>query len=361
MSTLIGNTPQQPLTDGISIPKPSKPWKPTLKQLLPDFLGAITAVVASLFVVSITPLAGTLGFIGSFLVISIVTAATISGIRQDRKAAANSISTILIYFLAAFVLLPVVSIILEIIRQGAPGLSLGIFFNDMSVTSSDAPLNEGGLLHALVGSLYVVALATVVSIPIGLLTALYLTEVNGKTAGVVRFFVQAMSGVPSIVAGLFIYAVWMISLGGTYTTAAGAMALAILMIPTIARTAEEVLKLIPTDLREAGLALGATQWKTVALVVIPAARSGLITAVILGVARVAGETAPLLLTIGGNDAMNWNPLSGNNSALPYYIWKNFSIGTETAISRAWTGIFVLMVVVMAFFALTRVLGNKKGN
>jgi phosphate transport system permease protein len=348
------------LPDGASIPKPIKPWKPTPKQLLPDLLGAITAVVASLIVVAVTPLAGALGLIATFIAVSIVVASTISWIRQDRKAAANSVSTIIIYFLAAFVLLPVVSIIFEIIRKGAPGLSLGIFFNDMSVTSSDAPLNEGGLLHALVGSLYVVALATVVSIPIGLLTALYLTEVNGKAAGVVRFFVQAMSGVPSIVAGLFIYAVWMISFGGTYTTAAGSMALAILMIPTIARTAEEVLKLIPTDLREAGLALGATQWKTVALVVIPAARSGLITAVILGVARVAGETAPLLLTIGGNDAMNWNPFSGNNSALPFYIWKNFGLGTETAIARAWTGIFVLMVVVMIFFTLTRLLGNKKG-
>jgi phosphate transport system permease protein len=360
MSTLIGNKPQQPLPEGATIPKPIKPWKPTAKQLLPDLLGAITAVIASLIIVLVTPLAGALGLVGTFIAVSIVVASSISWIRQDRKAAANSVSTIIIYFLAAFVLLPVVSIIFEIIRKGAPGLSLGIFFNDMSVTSSDAPLNEGGLLHALVGSLYVVALATVVSIPIGLLTALYLTEVNGKAAGVVRFFVQAMSGVPSIVAGLFIYAVWMISFGGTYTTAAGSMALAILMIPTVARTAEEVLKLIPTDLREAGLALGATQWKTVALVVIPAARSGLITAVILGVARVAGETAPLLLTVGGNDAMNWNPFSGNNSALPFYIWKNFGLGTETAIARAWTGIFVLMVVVMIFFTLTRILGNKKG-
>jgi phosphate transport system permease protein len=230
----------------------------------------------------------------------------------------------------------------------------------MSVTASDAPINEGGLLHALVGSLYVVALATIVSIPIGILTALYLTEVKGKAAGTVRFFVQAMSGVPSIVAGLFIYAVWMITLGGTYTTAAGALALSILMIPTVARTAEEVLKLIPTDLREAGLALGATQWKTVALVVIPAARSGLITAVILGTSRVAGETAPLLLTLGGNDAMNWNPFSGNNSALPFYVWKNFGAGSELGADRAWTGIFVLMVVVMIFFTIARVLGNKKG-
>ncbi len=361
MSTVTDNKPQEPIVPNkSSVPKPIKPWKATPKQLLPDLLGAIGAVVLTLAVVAFSPMAGILGFILTFIIISIITAASISGIRQDRKAAANSISTLVIYFLAAIVLLPVVSVIFEIIRKGAPGLSFGIFSDDMSVSAPSAPLNEGGLLHALVGSLYVVALATIVSIPIGILTALYLTEVKGKAAGTVRFFVQAMSGVPSIVAGLFIYAVWMITLGGTYTTAAGALALAILMIPTVARTAEEVLKLIPTDLREAGLALGATQWKTVALVVVPAARSGLITAVILGTSRVAGETAPLLLTIGGNDAMNWNPFSGNNSALPFYVWKNFGAGSEFSSARAWTGVFVLMVVVMVFFTIARVLGNKKG-
>jgi phosphate transport system permease protein len=361
MSTVTDNKPQGPIVPNkVSAPKAIKPWKSTPKQLLPDFLGAVGAIVASLSVVAISPIAGAIGFVMTFIVISILTAASISWIRQDRKAAANSVSTIIIYFLAAFVLVPVVSIIFEIIRKGTPGLSIGMFFDDMSVTASDAPLNEGGLLHALVGSLYVVALATVVSIPIGILTALYLTEVKGKAAVTVRFFVQAMSGVPSIVAGLFIYAVWMITLGGSYNTAAGSLALAILMIPTVARTAEEVLKLIPTDLREAGLALGATQWKTVALVVIPAARSGLITAVILGTARVAGETAPLLLTVGGNDAMNWNPFSGNNTALPYYVWKNFGLGTETGADRAWSGIFVLMIVVMVFFTLARVLGRRKG-
>ena len=355
------NKPQDPMVPNeLPVPKPIKPWKATPKQLLPDLLGALGAVIVTLAVVGFSPMAGILGFILTFIVISIITAASISGIRQDRKAAANSVSTLVIYFLAAFVLLPVASVIFEIIWKGAPGLSFGIFSDDMSVTASDAPINEGGLLHALVGSLYVVALATIVSIPIGILTALYLTEVKGKAAGTVRFFVQAMSGVPSIVAGLFIYAVWMITLGGTYTTAAGALALAILMVPTVARTAEEVLKLIPTDLREAGLALGATQWKTVALVVIPAARSGLITAVILGTSRVAGETAPLLLTLGGNDAMNWNPFSGNNSALPFYVWKNFGAGSELGADRAWTGIFVLMVVVMIFFTIARVLGNKKG-
>ncbi|MFM8328739.1 MAG: ABC transporter permease subunit, partial [Actinomycetales bacterium] len=125
-------------------------------------------------------------------------------------------------------------------------------------------------LHAVIGTLYVVLLATIISTPIGFLTSLYIVEVKGRFASTVRFFVQAMSGVPSIVAGLFIYAVWMIGLGNSYNSAAGAGALAILMIPTVARTSEEVLKLIPNDLREAGLALGATQWRTVAMIILPA-------------------------------------------------------------------------------------------
>jgi phosphate transport system permease protein len=139
------------------------------------------------------------------------------------------------------------------------------------------------------------------------------------------------------------------------------MALAILMVPTVARTSEEVLKLIPNDLREAGLAMGGTQWRTVAMIVLPAAQSGLVTAVILGIARVAGETAPLLLTMGGADALNLNPFAGNSSALPFYIWKNFSLGTENAVARAWTGVLVLMIIVMIFFSLTRYLSNRKGQ
>jgi phosphate transport system permease protein len=231
----------------------------------------------------------------------------------------------------------------------------------MSLTASESELTEGGLIHAVIGTAYIVTFATLISTPIGILTALYIVEVKGRFAGLVRFFVQAMSGVPSIVAGLFIFAVWMVQLGNAYSAIAGAFALTVLMIPTVARTAEEVLKLIPSDLREAGLALGATQWRTVAMVVIPAAKSGLITAVILGIARVVGETAPLLLTIGGADAINLNPTSGNMSAFPYFVWKNLLIGSENAISRAWQGVFVLMVIVFIFFALARYFGAAKGS
>ena len=344
-----------------TIPRPSKPWGINFKQSIPDIVGAIATLLITYAVIAYSPLKGKLGFVITLLIVATIVTAVISGVRRDRKAAFNSISTVLVYVAGLFVILPLGSILFEIISRGIGGLSWGMFTTDMAVTASDAPLEEGGLLHAIVGTLYIVVLASLFSVPIGILTALYLTEIKGKAAGTVRFFVQAMSGIPSIVAGLFIYAVWMIALGNQYSAFAGAMALAILMVPTVARTSEEVLKLIPSDLREAGLAMGGTQWRTVAMIILPAAQSGLITAVILGVARVAGETAPLLLTMGGADALNLNPFNGNSSAIPFYVWKNFSLGTETSIARAWAGVLVLMIIVLFFFSLTRFLSNRKGR
>jgi phosphate transport system permease protein len=344
-----------------TIPRPSKPWGINFKQSIPDLLGAVATLLITYAVIAYSPLKGKLGFVITLLIVATIVTAIISGVRRDRKAALNSISTVLVYVAGLFVILPLGSILFEIISRGIGGLSWGIFTTDMAITASDAPLEEGGLLHAIIGTLYIVVLASLFSVPIGILTALYLTEIKGKAAGTVRFFVQAMSGIPSIVAGLFIYAVWMIALGNQYSAFAGAMALAILMVPTVARTSEEVLKLIPSDLREAGLAMGGTQWRTVAMIILPAAQSGLITAVILGVARVAGETAPLLLTMGGADALNLNPFAGNSSAIPFYVWKKFSLGTETSIARAWAGVLVLMIIVLFFFSLTRFLSNRKGR
>ncbi|MEY3365163.1 MAG: hypothetical protein RL332_963, partial [Actinomycetota bacterium] len=188
-----------------------------------------------------------------------------------------------------------------------------------------------------------------------------LTETRGRFRGPVRFWAQSMSGLPSIVAGLFIFAVF-VSTG--ISRPAGwlaSSALVLLMLPTVIRMSEEVLKLVPDDLRAASYAMGASQFATVFRIVLPTVRSGLVTASILGVARVAGETAPLLLTMGGADAINLNPFSGNSSALPFYIWKNFSLGTETAVARAWTGILVLMILVLFFFSITRIVGNRKAR
>jgi phosphate transport system permease protein len=275
------------------------------------------------------------------------------------RTISNSLATTFIYLATALVLLPLISILYTVISRGLPALRLNTFTQDMSQTQPDAPFTEGGALHAIIGTIELVIIAGIICVPIGILTALYLTEVKGRFSKLVRFLVQAMSGVPSIVAGLFIYSVIIVGLGSHYSGVAGALALSILMLPTVARTSEEVLKLIPNDLREAGVALGGTQWRTVARIVLPTARGGLMTAVILGVARVAGETAPLLLTILGSTAIHINPTDAPMNALPLYTFNLMRTGLEIAVSRAWAGALVLLFLVLALFIFARLLSGKQ--
>jgi phosphate transport system permease protein len=195
--------------------------------------------------------------------------------------------------------------------------------------------------------------------PIGVATALYITEVRGKAVPYVRFFVQAMSGVPSVVAGLFILTVFILTGALQQSALTGGLAYAILMLPTIARTAEEVLRLIPDELRTGALALGSTRARVVLKVVMPAAKTGLITAMILGIARVVGETAPLLMTSLKNDNTVLNPILEPITALPVYIFSNVAQPYPDAVARAWGAALVLMVLVAILFTLTRILSSKR--
>jgi phosphate transport system permease protein len=275
-------------------------------------------------------------------------------------AAKDSLLSSFAFLGIVLTLIPIVSIVTTVFLKGYKGIHIGMFSNDMTQASVNDPVQAGGLIHAIIGTLIMVGVSLVISFPIGLLTALYLTEIKGKLARPIKFLVQAMSGVPSIVAGLFILSILIIPVTQELTGLMGSLALSILMIPTIARTAEEMLLLIPNDLREAGVALGATQWRTVSGVVVPAARSGLVTAVILGVARIIGETAPLLLVSGGADALNFNPTSGPMGSLPFYIWKAFLTGgTEEAYTRAWGGMLILLILIVFLFSLARYFSGRK--
>jgi phosphate transport system permease protein len=283
---------------------------------------------------------------------------SIKGFQLGSAAAKDAIVNSLVAFGAIVTVIPIASILFTVVQKGLPGISLNLFISDMSMATPTDPLSNGGLLHAITGTLALVTLALIMSVPIGILTALYLTEIKGRFTSPIRFLVQAMSGVPSIVAGLFILSAILYPITKSFSGFMGALALTILMIPTIARTSEEVLNLIPNDLREAGVALGGTQWRTVAMIVLPAAKSGLITAVILGVARIAGETAPLLLLTGGGDKVNPNAFNGPLGSLPYYIWKSFNAGSPEAITRAWAGLLVLVGLVLILFTAARYLGSK---
>jgi phosphate transport system permease protein len=343
----------------MTISTPIKPWRPTKRDYSFQIAIVIGSVIAAYLLVTNSGFEGRLPLVIFFGIFSVSALAILAGIRRGKESAKDAIMAGAAYTGVFALLLPVVSILWTVISRGTAAIYGGFFTTDMAQDPFSSPLDEGGIAHALIGTLWLILIALIISVPLGILTALYLTEIKGPGSALIRFLVQAMSGIPSIVAGLFIYSALISGSGRGFSGFMGALALSILMIPTVARTAEEVLLLVPPDLREAGLALGATQWKTVALVVIPAAKSGLVTAVILGVARIAGETAPLLFTTGGADDTNLNPFDGNMGTIPFYIWKALIDGSPEAASRAWAGIFILMVAVLALFALARFFSRTK--
>lgn len=344
-----------------TIPTPMKPWKATKKERAKDVAIFALSLLCSYLVVAATAMKGKLALFVVFFLVYMALTASIKGFQLGTAAAKDALVNSLVAFGAIVTVIPIASILFTVVQKGLPGISLNLFVSDMSMATPTDPLSNGGLLHAITGTLALVILALIMSVPIGILTALYLTEIKGRFTAPIRFLVQAMSGVPSIVAGLFILSAVLYPITKSFSGFMGALALTILMIPTIARTSEEVLNLIPNDLREAGVALGGTQWRTVAMIVLPAAKSGLVTAVILGVARIAGETAPLLLLTGGGDKVNPNAFSGPLGSLPYYIWKSFNAGSPEALTRAWAGLLVLVGLVLVLFTVARYLGSKKSS
>lgn len=341
-------------------PKPSKPWEVTIKQRTATGSLIVLAVFLASAAVKLTGLNGKLGFAVSFFFFATALIFVQQLRLRDLQAAKDALLSSFAMLGIVLTLIPIVSIVSTVVIKGYKGIHPSLLFKDMALNSVNDPIAEGGLLHALVGTSIMVFGALIISFPIGVLTALYLTEIRGKLARPIKFLVQAMSGVPSIVAGLFILSSLVYPVTKQLSGLMGSFALSILMIPTIARTAEEMLRLIPSDLREAGVALGATQWRTVSGVVLPAAKSGLVTAIILGIARIIGETAPLLLVSGGGDALNVNPTTGAMGSLPYYIWKSFLTGgTEEAFARAWGGMLVLLAFIFILFGLARFLSGRK--
>jgi phosphate transport system permease protein len=338
---------------------PSKPWEKSNKDRVRDFSFIIFAIAFSYAFVGVTEMKGKLAYAFMFFVAYALIVSVFGFLTRGAPAAKDAFVKTLVALGSVLTLLPIASIVATVVSKGLPGLKLNLFTQDMSMAAPTDPLTNGGLLHAITGTLTLVALALVMSVPIGILTALYLTEVRGRFSGPIRFLVQAMSGVPSIVAGLFILSAVLYPITKNYSALMGSLALTILMIPTVARASEEVLLLIPDDLREAGTALGGTQWRTVAMIVVPAARSGLLTAVILGIARIAGETAPLLLVSGGGDKVNPNPFDGSVGSLPYYIWRSFNAGTAESLTRAWAGLLVLMILILILFSTARALSTRK--
>jgi phosphate transport system permease protein len=340
----------------VTIPQPTRPWQRKRSEVARSGVSFGIVGLLSFGIVLFTGFAGVDGWAVCIMLLS-VAALIYRGRKLSKKERGNATVRLVITAAAVLAFAPWLSILGSVLFKGVVGLRLNFITSDMRTTVPDDELNMGGALHAVLGSLLMVLIATIITLPLGILSGVYLTEIKGRFTFLVRFVVQSMSGVPSIVAGLFVFTTYN-SLTNGPSAFGGALALGILMLPTVARTSDEVLKLVPDDLRSASLALGARQWRTTLMVVLPTVRSGLITAGILGVARVIGETAPLLLTAGSNSAFWFNPVEGPIASMPIYVFGMLQIGTEYATNRAWTGALVLMLAVFALFFTARKLGGK---
>lgn len=264
-----------------------------------------------------------------------------------RRKLTNGLVTTLVSLTFLVALIPLISLVWTTVSSGLARFD-GTFF---SSSMRNVVGEGGGALHAIVGTLEVTLLATLISVPIGLLAAIYLVEYGrGRLAKAVTFFVDVMTGIPSIVAGLFAFALFSIIFGPAIRMGfAGSVALSVLMIPVVVRTGEEMLKLVPAELREAAFALGVPKWRTILKVVIPTALTGLVTGVMLAIARVIGETAPLLIVAGFTQSMNYNPFDERMMTLPvfvYYSYSNQGANAEAYLDRAWAGALTLIAIVM---------------
>jgi phosphate transport system permease protein len=258
---------------------------------------------------------------------------------------------------ALCMMLPLVLLVYYVFAKGLPLLSLNRFTETQAGVGPLSPISKGGFLHAIVGTLEQVALAAVMGIPIAILTAVFLNEIGGRIASSVRTVVTAMSGTPAILAGVFIYSIWVLTVHD-YSGFAASLALAILLLPTVTRGTEEVLRIVHNDLREASMALGAPDWRTVWSVVLPTARSGLVTSILLGIAVSIGETAPLIMTVFGAQVMNANPFKNPQAALPLVVFQQIKLPSQSAVALGFTCSLVLFIIVFTLFVLARVLGSN---
>jgi phosphate transport system permease protein len=276
---------------------------------------------------------------------------------SGRRAIRDRAFTILCWAAFGIALVPLVSVVWLVVSKGAARFDLNFLTRSMQgIGPRDT---DGGAYHAIIGTLQQVGLASAIAIPIGLLAAIYVVEHGrGPLVPAVRFVTDVMTGVPSIVAGLFVFSFWVLALGQGFSGFAAAIALAILMLPTVVRTTEVVLGLVPDTLREASLALGVSRWKTVVRVVLPTAMSGITTGIVLAIARVTGETAPLLLTALNFDSINMDPFHGQQAGLPSYVFAQAGQPQQSALDRAWAGALTLLLLVLLLNLVARLIARR---
>lgn len=277
-----------------------------------------------------------------------VKSATFKAISTRRKVT-NHAATVLVSMSVLVAVIPLVWVLYSVITKGAEAVLDSTWWTN-SQSGMTAFAAGGGVYHALIGTLLQGLVCAVISIPIGVFVGIYLVEYGGGTrlGKVTTFMVDILTGVPSIVAALFIYALWVATLGFQRSGFAVSLALVLLMIPVIVRSTEEMLRIVPMDLREASYALGVPKWKTIARIVIPTALSGIVTGIMLALARVMGETAPLLILVGYSQAMNFNMFSGFMGSLPGMMYDQTSAGAganPVPTERLWGAALTLIILI----------------
>ncbi|WP_029146372.1 phosphate ABC transporter permease PstA [Microbacterium luticocti] len=283
----------------------------------------------------------------------------LSRIVEGRRRALDRLVTSLVATAFIIALLPLISLIWTVLTNGLARFDLAFFSESMRNVVGDG----GGALHAIVGTLLITGMATLISVPIGLLTSIYLVEYGrGVFAKAITFLVDVMTGIPSIVAGLFTFALFALILGPAVRNGfMGAVALSVLMIPVVVRSSEEILRLVPNELREASYALGVPKWLTILRIVLPTSLAGIVTGVMLAIARVIGETAPLLLVTGFTFSMNYNLFDDRMMTLPVFVYTQYTqaagVSAQASIERAWAAALTLILIVMALNLLGRVIAK----
>ena len=290
----------------------------------------------------------------SFTLALYVISRVIEGVRK----ATDRLVTIMVSTAFSLALIPLLSLAYTVVTKGVARFDAEFFTFSMRNVVGEG----GGALHAIIGTIEITGIATLISVPIGIMAAIYLVEYGrGTVARLVTFFVDVMTGVPSIVAGLFAYALFVIFFGpGVRMGLGGAIALSLLMIPVVIRATEEMLKIVPNELREAAYALGVPKWLTVLKVVLPTSLAGIATGIMIAIARVIGETAPLLLIAGFTASMNYNPLDERMMTLPVFVYTSYAnqgVDMQAYLDRAWAGALTLMLIVMVLNLVARLISK----
>ncbi|HEV7207483.1 MAG TPA: phosphate ABC transporter permease PstA [Mycobacteriales bacterium] len=329
------------------------------RRLTPLFRLAIAAatVVVTLLLFAVTPMQGRVDFVIFAIGLFAVLQTAISFATEGRRFALDRLLALFVHLALLAALIPLLAVIAYTVISGVKKLDLQFLTHNLT---GIGPLDtNGGEYHAIIGTLEQVLITIVISVPLGLLVSIYITEYGrGALASSIRFVVDVMTGIPSIVAGLFIYAFLVLGLHQGYSGFAAALSLTILMLPVVVRSSEEMIKLVPDELREAAFALGVPKWKTILRVVLPTASAGITTGVMIAVARVTGETAPLLLTSFVSPATNFSALHGKQTAIPTFIFDQAGQGQEITYDRAWAAALTLIVIVLVLYAGARLLTRR---